>query len=247
MSIQGQITRVSDEVATQADLLAQIKTALEGKGTESNPIEVVEQATPQISVNADGLITATATQKAGYVEAGTKSATKQLTAQAAQTITPGTADKTIAAGRYLTGAQTIKGDANLVAENIVSGKSIFGVAGTAQSIGFIKEVSVTPKNSQAIDGSSVWNSGIKIRVDGLKAGTTYKIYGGYGGGNHNSSGSTIGYPITFNGTKILQSDYTSRDGWTVDELTWSIENDYLVIPPFCISENKTLNLVIFKL
>ena len=50
--------------------------------------------------------------------------------QAAQTITPGTADKTIESGRYLTGAQTIKGDANLVAGNIKSGVSIFGVDGT---------------------------------------------------------------------------------------------------------------------
>ena len=50
--------------------------------------------------------------------------------QAAQTITPGTSDKTIASGRYLTGTQTIKGDSNLVAANIASGKTIFGVAGT---------------------------------------------------------------------------------------------------------------------
>ena len=93
------------------------------------------QATPGITVSASGLITASATQSAGYVVAGTKSATKQLTTQAAQTITPGTSDKTIAAGRYLTGVQTIKGDANLVPENIISGKSIFGVAGSASTSG----------------------------------------------------------------------------------------------------------------
>ena len=52
-----------------------------------------------------------------------------ISRQAAQTITPGTADKTIASGKYLTGTQTIKGDANLVAGNIKSGVSIFGVAG----------------------------------------------------------------------------------------------------------------------
>lgn len=50
--------------------------------------------------------------------------------QAAQTITPGTSNKTIASGRYLTGTQTIKGDSNLNAANIVSGKTIFGVTGT---------------------------------------------------------------------------------------------------------------------
>ena len=95
-------------------------------------VETVEQATPSITVNSStGLITATTTQTAGYVAAGTKSSTHQLAFQAAQTITPGTTNKTIAANTYLGGVQTIKGDANLVASNIVSGKSIFGVVGTA--------------------------------------------------------------------------------------------------------------------
>ena len=59
---------------------------------------------------------------------GTKTA-GTIASQAAQTITPGTTDQTIAAGKYLAGAQTIKGDAKLVAENIKSGVSIFGVSG----------------------------------------------------------------------------------------------------------------------
>ena len=64
------------------------------------------------------------------MSAGTKQATKQLTTKAAQTITPGTSNKTITSGQYLTGTQTIKGDANLIAENIKNGISIFGVTGT---------------------------------------------------------------------------------------------------------------------
>ena len=100
-----------------------------------NAMPVATQATPSISVSSAGLITATATQSAGYVSAGTKSGTKQLTTQAAQTITPSTSDKTIASGRYLTGTQTIKGDSNLKAENIKSGVSIFGVAGSYEGSG----------------------------------------------------------------------------------------------------------------
>ncbi|MBQ6804563.1 MAG: hypothetical protein IJP04_07905 [Clostridia bacterium] len=61
--------------------------------------------------------------------------TGNIPSQAAQTITPGTADKTIAAGKYLSGTQTIKGDANLVAGNIKSGVSIFGVAGSYEGSG----------------------------------------------------------------------------------------------------------------
>ena len=49
----------------------------------------------------------------------------------ATTVTPTTTNQTKAAG-YYSGAITIKGDSNLVAANIVSGKSIFGVAGSAK-------------------------------------------------------------------------------------------------------------------
>ncbi len=53
-----------------------------------------------------------------------------IPSKAAQTYTPTTSNQTIAAGQYLSGAQTIKGDANLVADKIRSGYSIFGVAGS---------------------------------------------------------------------------------------------------------------------
>lgn len=53
-----------------------------------------------------------------------------VTKKAAATYTPSTSDQTIAASTYLSGAQTIKGDSNLVAGNIKSGVSIFGVSGT---------------------------------------------------------------------------------------------------------------------
>ena len=52
---------------------------------------------------------------------------KRLTAQ---TITPGTEDQNIDAGVYLSGKQTIKGDANLLAENIKEGVELFGITGT---------------------------------------------------------------------------------------------------------------------
>lgn len=94
-------------------------------------VATATQATPTISVSSSGLITASATQSAGYVASGTKSATKQLTVQAAKTVTPTTSNQTaVASGRYTTGAITVKGDANLVAGNIKSGVTIFGVTGT---------------------------------------------------------------------------------------------------------------------
>lgn len=55
--------------------------------------------------------------------------TGSISSKSAQTYTPSTSDQTINAGQYLSGAQTIKGDANLVAGNILNGVSIFGVTG----------------------------------------------------------------------------------------------------------------------
>lgn len=81
------------------------------------------------TVNASTGVVTASVATSGYLDT---SATKtlQLTAKSSATITPGTTDQTIAAGQYLTGTQTISGDANLVAENIISGKSIFGVSGS---------------------------------------------------------------------------------------------------------------------
>lgn len=56
--------------------------------------------------------------------------TGSIASKAAQTYTPTTSDQTIAAGQYLSGAQTVKGDANLQSQYIASGISIFGVNGS---------------------------------------------------------------------------------------------------------------------
>lgn len=66
----------------------------------------------------------------GYVEQKSGiSKTLQLPAKPAATIRPSTEDQTIAKYQWLTGNQVIKGDPNLIAENIKYGVSIFGVLG----------------------------------------------------------------------------------------------------------------------
>ena len=143
------LTASGATVTVPAGYYASQATKSVSSGSAKTPATTVTK-NPSISVSSSGLITAsvsgtqsvTPTVSAGYVSSGTAgtitvsgSATKQLTTQAAQTITPGTSNKTIASGRYLTGTQTIKGDSNLVAGNIKKGTSIFGVTGTYEGSG----------------------------------------------------------------------------------------------------------------
>lgn len=167
-----------------------------------NAMTTATQATPTVSIDSAGKITATATQTAGYVAAGTKMGTKQMTTQAAKTITPSTSsqtavaknvyttgvvtvgaipstyvkptttksattytpttsNQTIAAGTYCSGAQTIKGDANLKAENIAEGVSIFGVTGT---------------HSGGSSGGGVETCAGRVAYDDLMGGSTATVY-----------------------------------------------------------------------
>lgn len=103
-------------------------------GTNTLTLSKTVSNTPQVS--------------AGYVSSGTAgnsnvSLTANVTTKAAATITPGTTNQTIASGTYLTGAQTISGDANLVAGNIKSGTTIFGVTGTYEGSNPVKTATGT--------------------------------------------------------------------------------------------------------
>ena len=133
--------------------------------------------------------------KKAYVDG--KLVTGSIASQGAQTITPGTANKTIASGKYLSGTQTIKGDANLVAGNIKKGTSIFGVTGTYDPVSsLIKTGSVTiaaggtgtiPRGTILSDTIAVF-TGPTTNVGGTPI-TTYYQYGfGTGGSTTYSDG-----------------------------------------------------------
>ena len=64
----------------------------------------------------------------GYGADGTPY-TGNMVEKTAATYTPTTSDQTIAADQYLTGAQTVKGDPNLLPQNIRKNVTIFNTAG----------------------------------------------------------------------------------------------------------------------
>ncbi len=68
---------------------------------------------------------------------------------------PGTTDQTISSGQYLNGDQIIKGDVHLVASNIKSGISLFGVAETFTS-------DANAEASQILSGKTAYVKGNKI-------------------------------------------------------------------------------------
>lgn len=78
---------------------------------------------------ADGTVAANQMLAGAVGYAKGRKVTGSISSKGAASFRPGTASQTIAAGQYLSGAQTIEGDANLLAANIRQGVSIFGVAG----------------------------------------------------------------------------------------------------------------------
>jgi hypothetical protein len=101
----------------------------------SKSVNTTEQAVPTISVNDSGLITASTTQTPGYVTGGPMSATKQLTTQAAKTITPSKSSQTaVAKNVYTTGVVTVgaipdeyteTSDATATADKILDGETAY--------------------------------------------------------------------------------------------------------------------------
>ena len=112
--ISGGITSATEQLPTQSGKTiapsTSSQTVIESGVYTTGAITVsampvAEQATPTITVSSSGLITATAIQNSGYVEAGTKTKTQQLTTQATKTITPTKSEQTaVSSGVYTTGA-----------------------------------------------------------------------------------------------------------------------------------------------
>ena len=153
--IQGGVTKMGLPVTVSASELVSGTKTISGAGTTdvtnyaNASVAAGSASGPNLVISSDATITAAdnnqiglmgtasvqPTVHAGWVSSGTAETATVIVAasvptKAAATITPTTSDQAIASGTYLTGAQTIKGDANLVAGNIASGVTIFGIVGT---------------------------------------------------------------------------------------------------------------------
>ena len=164
--------------------------------------------------------------KAFYLANGTKTQ-GSIASKAAQTYTPTTADQTIAAGQYLSGAQTVKGDANLVAGNIKKDVTIFGVTGSHEGGGGGNQPTLfAPNLSGGINTMSWGNNSsngmfpvsLAANVDGTPVtqpltiteqmhGKTLTVTASSPNFVSNSSTTTLNY-VSLSKTMILPSNYT---------------------------------------
>lgn len=118
----GVSTSANDSFAQMATNISNIETGPDWSEVQ-NPAEAAQILAPYQTYNSSNkLIKGT------------------ITSKGAQTYTPKTVSQTIAKGQYLSGNQTIQGDENLKASNIIEGKSIFGVSGKAKNIVVLNNV-----------------------------------------------------------------------------------------------------------
>ena len=149
-----------------------------------------------------------------------------VTKKSAATYTPGTSDQNIASGQYLNGTQTIKGDANLVAGNIKSGVSIFGVTGTYAGGG-----SSGGSGNNNVEAYAVTSTNPSVSFK--TASGTIKIWG-YGTISSSSGwGGTTTSLIAFDGNKYYKSAVYGSPSST--SLSLSISNGKLTGLPSGLS------------
>ena len=161
-NLQNQLTTKTNELATLNENLGKVTATasdvLSGKTILTSSGLVTGSMTNNGSVSKTLSINGSYTIPAGYHD-GTGKVTQSITTKAAATYTPGTSNQTIASGQYLSGVQTIKGDANLVSANIKSGVTIFGVSGNANvvdtSSGDATAAQILSGKKAYVDGSLV--------------------------------------------------------------------------------------------
>ena len=189
--------------AQAADVRSGKKFYAGDKQIKTGALADVTQATPTITVDAAGKITASATQAAGVVAAGTKSATKQLPVQAAKTVIPSASAQTaVGEGVFTTGIVTVAAVYAVIDVTYPSGSVCTCTNGTltltAKGTGG-KALFVIPSAGTwtvtAVSGSKSTSKAVSITAEG-QVETVELTYGLYI--FKNGSGLTSGYSIKSN-------------------------------------------------
>lgn len=143
--------------------------------------------------------------------------TGTIPTQAAKTITPSTSSQTaVASGRYTTGAVTVAGDANLKAENIAEGVSIFGVTGTHSGGGGSGGASV---ETCTVTITALGGTGLSFYGSGNRT-LNGSVYTTYEEGFHTDNPVTL-YPFVYN--LIIPKNSVIISTWKFKNIGTNIE------------------------
>lgn len=201
-----------------------------GPSSLSASSATVSTGTNTITLTKTG-VTTTPTVSAGYVSSATSSTatvalTASVTTKSATTYTPGTTNQTIASGTYLTGTQTISGDADLVSENIKKNVNIFGVTGTYEGESST-EVIADDVSTLPSGGEHHNIIGVDISQDTVTARTLVKNYTA-----HDAEGNAI--TGIFEGGEIEYEEGTINLPTTTSNYDITFSNTHTSLPTFYI-------------
>ena len=186
-------------------------------------------------------VASTPVVSAGYISTGTQgnssvSLTASVNTKGATTYTPTTTNQTIASGTYLTGTQTIVGDANLLASNIKKDVTIFNTTGSYEGSGGggnlqpVKEYTVSASGNQTISPDTGYDGieEVALIVPQGAMGTPEATKGTVS--NHSMSispsvinsdgwitgGTITGLPISVSASELVSGTYTVDSSGTKD-------------------------------
>ncbi len=205
--IESNIDFLNDDIETKKGLIVDAINDMGRTVTIANTHAELATAIKDISDDANAVVGDVLLGKTFY--SGGIKKTGTIPSKSDATITPGTTNQVIAANQYLSGAQTILGDADLIAANIRSGINLFNVVGTLPVNIFTASDDVIASFSNTI--SSIARSYTKAAELAVGINGTIRLrFTLY----TNTEGSPNGYcKIYVNGVAVSQEFYTtSQDG-----------------------------------
>lgn len=221
-NVQGAIDQLFTSVSNGK---SQIASAITGMGVSTSANDSFAQMATNIGNIETGYDTSQVTATANTVRSGYKFVnssgqliTGTIPSKGAQTYTPKTVSQTIAKGQYLSGNQTIQGDGNLIASNIKSGVSIFGVSGTAPIVKMAHlskaTISYGDKEVRVVipDFPSDVNKILFCGCDYYERWSWFKFNSDFTGSNIYMDGQIIFYDYGENQTYDISGDYVIDTG-----------------------------------
>lgn len=171
-------------MATITELLSQLQTDknnlvanLISKGVEASETETFTSLVPKVLAISTGIDTSDATATEAEIREGYTAYVNgekiigTIPNWGEHTYIPTTEDQVFAPGHYVSGVQTVKGDANLISGNIKKGISIFNVEGSLESGGGIDTSDATATSSDILLNKTAYVNGEKVTgtIENLEA------------------------------------------------------------------------------